>query len=67
MSIIVPDMTMPEDCRDCPMEMYYMNIGETLCRAANKIWRITIKLFLLMAGQIGVLLMRWMNDRQRDK
>ena len=37
MSVIIKDMEMPEDCRDCPMEMYYMNIGETRCRAANKI------------------------------
>ena len=26
---------MPEDCRDCPMQMYYMNWGETKCRAKN--------------------------------
>lgn len=36
MSVIVKNMEMPEDCRDCPMEMYYMNCGETRCRAANK-------------------------------
>ena len=28
---------MPEDCRECPLEMYYMNCGETRCRAENKI------------------------------
>ena len=37
MSILIKGMKMPEDCRDCPLEMYYMNSGETRCRAGNKI------------------------------
>ena len=37
MSILIKNMKMPEDCRECPLEMYYMNIGETRCRAENKI------------------------------
>ena len=37
MSILIKGMEMPEDCRDCPLEMYYMNCGETRCRAENKI------------------------------
>ena len=35
MSVIIKCMEMPEDCRDCPMQMYYMNNGETRCRAKN--------------------------------
>jgi len=37
MSVLIKGMEMPEDCRDCPLEMYYMNCGETRCRAENKI------------------------------
>ena len=37
MSILIKGMEMPEDCRECPLEMYYMNSGETRCRARNKI------------------------------
>ena len=37
MSVLIKGMEMPEDCRDCPMEMFYMNCGETRCRAKNKI------------------------------
>ena len=28
---------MPKECRECPLEMYYMNYGEARCRAENKI------------------------------
>ena len=35
MSVIIKDTEMPEDCRDCPMQMYYINCGETRCRAKN--------------------------------
>ena len=31
------DIPMPESCRDCPFEMYYMNCGETRCRATGMI------------------------------
>ena len=37
MSILVKHMDMPNDCRECPFEMYYMNCGETKCRATGKI------------------------------
>ena len=37
MSILIKNMEMPEDCRECPLEQYYMNCGETRCRAENKI------------------------------
>jgi hypothetical protein len=37
MSIMIKDMEMPEGCRDCPMEMYYMNCGQTRCRANDRI------------------------------
>ena len=36
MSIVV-NIQMPRDCRECPFEMYYMNCGQTWCRATNKI------------------------------
>lgn len=35
--ILIKNMEMPEDCRNCPFEMYYMNCGETRCRATGKI------------------------------
>jgi len=28
---------MPKGCRDCPMEMFYINCGDTRCRATNKL------------------------------
>ena len=37
MSVLIKGFEMPKDCRDCPMEMFYMNCGETRCRAENKI------------------------------
>ena len=37
MSVLIKGMEMPVDCRDCPFEMYYMNCGETKCRATGKI------------------------------
>ena len=37
MGIYIKGMEMPVDCRDCPFEMYYMNCGETKCRATGKI------------------------------
>ena len=37
MSVLIKGMEMPVDCRDCPFEMYYMNSGETKCRATGKI------------------------------
>ena len=37
MSIIIKGIEMPESCRECPFEMYYMNCGETKCRATNRI------------------------------
>lgn len=37
MSILIKRMEMPDDCRNCPFETYYMNCGETRCRATGKI------------------------------
>lgn len=37
MSVLIKGFKMPEDCRECPLEMHYMNCGETRCRAENKI------------------------------
>ena len=37
MSVLIKGMEMPEDCRNCPFEMYYMNCGQTRCRATGKI------------------------------
>ena len=37
MSILIKGLGMPEDCRDCPMEMFYINCGDTICRATNKL------------------------------
>lgn len=37
MSVIVKGIRMPEDCRECPFEMFYHNCGETRCRATNAI------------------------------
>ena len=37
MSILIKGMEMPKECRECPLEMYYMNSGETRCRVGNKI------------------------------
>jgi len=36
-SVLIKGMRMPEECRDCPLEMYYMNCGDTRCRATNKL------------------------------
>lgn len=37
MSVLIKGMEMPKDCRDCPMEMFYINCGDTRCRATNKL------------------------------
>lgn len=37
MSIVVKGMEMPDDCRECPMEIYYSFCGETRCRVCNRI------------------------------
>ena len=37
MSILIKGVDMPNDCRECPFEMYYFNCGETKCRATGKI------------------------------
>ena len=37
MSVLVKDTEMPKECRECPLETYYMNCGDTRCRATNKI------------------------------
>ena len=35
MAILI-DMPMPTECRDCPMEMYHYNTGETICIASGE-------------------------------
>ena len=37
MSILIKGFEMPCECRECPMEMFYINCGETRCRATNKL------------------------------
>jgi len=37
MSILIKGMKLPKDCRDCPMETFYVNCGDTRCRATNKL------------------------------
>lgn len=37
MSVLIRGMEIPEDCRVCPMEMFYINCGDTRCRATNKL------------------------------
>lgn len=36
MGIYIRGMEMPTECRGCPFEMYYWNVGETRCRATNR-------------------------------
>ena len=36
MSIIIKGMNMPNECRECPLEMY-LNTGETRCYATNSV------------------------------
>lgn len=37
MSILIKGIEMPKECRECPLEVYYINSGMTRCRAGNKI------------------------------
>ena len=37
MSVLVRGMEMPKECRECPLETYYMNSGMTRCRVGNTI------------------------------
>lgn len=37
MSVLIKDMEMPKECHECPMEMFYINCGDTRCRATNKL------------------------------
>ena len=37
MSILIKGMEMPKECRECPLELYYVDCGETRCRVGNKI------------------------------
>ena len=34
--IYIKGIEMPNDCRDCAFETYYLNCGETRCRATGK-------------------------------
>lgn len=35
--ILIKNIEMPEDCRDCPLQIYYMANGQTKCRVTGKI------------------------------
>jgi len=35
MGVYVKDMKMPEDCRECEMQVYYSFLGRTWCKSAN--------------------------------
>ena len=35
MSILIKGMEMPVSCRECPLEMFYINVGITKCRATT--------------------------------
>ena len=37
MSVIVRDMKMPENCRECSFEGYHADIGQTYCIACLKV------------------------------
>lgn len=37
MSILIPGMKLPDDCRECPMEQYYSYCGETRCEVNGMI------------------------------
>lgn len=37
MSVLIKDMKMPKECRECPFIGYYWKSGETLCSANSKI------------------------------
>ena len=36
-SIIIKDMQMPSECRECPLCQYYMAVGETRCRRTGEV------------------------------
>jgi hypothetical protein len=35
MSVLVKGVEIPGECRDCPLNTFYSNCGETRCRATN--------------------------------
>ena len=37
MSVIVKGMEMPNNCRACPFEKYYSDIGQTVCMASQRV------------------------------
>ena len=37
MSVYIPNMKLPEDCRNCPLEAYYFHTGETRCRCTGNV------------------------------
>ena len=37
MSVLIPRMKLPDDCRECPMEQYYNYCGETRCEVNGMI------------------------------
>lgn len=43
MSVVVRDMRMPKDCRECPFESYSINTGQTVCLANMRVMAINGK------------------------
>lgn len=37
MSILIKGMKLPKECRDCPMDIFYINCGDTRCKLTNKL------------------------------
>lgn len=37
MAVMIKGMEMPNECLECPFQMYYFNTGETRCRATNTV------------------------------
>lgn len=51
MSVLIKGFKMPEECRDCPLEIYYIHNGETRCGVGNKILAYNFKTIPLFDGR----------------
>jgi len=36
-SVLIKGMKLPKECRDCPMDIFYINCGDTRCKLTNKL------------------------------
>lgn len=43
MSVLVKDMEMPKDCRECCMAEYHINTGKTWCKPADGLLAVNFK------------------------